>query len=91
VGSGLDPHVPRAWADGSRQHCRRDKIAVWKMLNGQGHAVRPHIRYGTLWFEIDGDMVATRQQLLELADGVYSVEELRGLFVRRHAEEQSRP
>jgi hypothetical protein len=46
-----------------------------KMLSGQGHTVRPHIRYGTL----------------ELGEGVYSLNELRELFVRRRAEEQSRP
>ena len=65
--------------------------AVMKMLTGQGHTVRPHIRYGTLWFEIDGNMLATRQEMLELADGVYSLNELRELFTRRRAEEQSRP
>ena len=61
------------------------------MLNGQGHTVRPFIRRGTLWFEINGNMLATRQEMLELADGVYSLEELRELFLRRRAEEQSRP
>ena len=35
--------------------------------------VRPYLRFGTLWFEIDGDMLAARQEMLELADGVYSV------------------
>jgi hypothetical protein len=68
-----------------------DLNAAIKMLNGQGHTVRPFIRCGTLWFEIDGNMLATRQEMLELADGVYSVEELRELFERRRAEEQSRP
>ena len=68
-----------------------DLNAAIKMLNGQGHTVRPFIRSGTLWFEIDGNMLATRQEMLELADGVYSLEELRELFVRRRAEEQSRP
>jgi hypothetical protein len=64
--------------------------AAMKMLSGQDHRVRPHIRYGTLWFEIDGDMKATRQEMLELAEGVYSLNELRELFERRSAEEQSR-
>ena len=58
---------------------------------GQGHAVRPYIRYGALWFEIDGNMLATRQEMLELADGVYSLQELTELFARRHAEKESRP
>jgi hypothetical protein len=61
-----------------------------KMLTGQGHTVRQHIRYGKLLFEIDGNMLATRQEMLELANGVYSLIELRELFERRRSEEQSR-
>jgi hypothetical protein len=68
-----------------------DLHAAVKMLQGQGHTVRPYIRYGKLWFEIDGNMVATRQEMLELTDGVYSLRELAELFARRHAEEESRP
>jgi hypothetical protein len=67
-----------------------DLRAAITMLQGQGHTVRPYIRYGNLWFEIDGNMVATRQEMLELADGVYSLQELVELFARRHAEEESR-
>ena len=65
--------------------------AAIKMLQGEGHTVRPYIRYGTLWFEIDGGMLATRQEMGELADGVYSLQELSELFARRRAEEESRP
>ena len=68
-----------------------DLHAAIKMLQGQGHPVRPYIRYGRLWFEIDGHMLATRQEMLELADGVYSLQELAELFGRRRAEEESRP
>lgn len=68
-----------------------DLNAAVKMLNGQGHTVRPYLRYGTLWFEIDGNMLATRQEMQELAEGVYSLDELRELFTRRRGEEQSRP
>lgn len=64
--------------------------AAIKMLSGQGHTVRPYLRYGVLWFEIDANMLATRQEMLELADGVYSFSELCELFARRSAEEQSR-
>jgi hypothetical protein len=49
-----------------------DLHAAIKMLQGQCHTVRPYIRYGTLWFEIDSNMLATRQEMLELAEGVYS-------------------
>jgi hypothetical protein len=68
-----------------------DLRAAIKMLQGEGHTVRPYIRYGTLWFEIDGGMLATRQEMGELADGVYSLKELAELFARRRAEEESRP
>ena len=68
-----------------------DLNAATKMLQGQGHIVRPYIRYGTLWFEIDGNILASRREMLELADGVYSLQELAELFARRHAEEESRP
>jgi hypothetical protein len=63
-----------------------DVNSAVRMLHTQGHAVRPYIRCGVLWFEIDGNMLATRQELLELADGVYSLTELRGLFTLRHTE-----
>ena len=62
-----------------------------KILQGQGHAVRPYIRYGTLWFEIDGNMLATRQEMLELGDSVYSLRELAELFARRNAQGEGRP
>jgi hypothetical protein len=68
-----------------------DLRAAIKMLQGQGHTVRPYIRCGTLRFEIDGNMLASRQEMLELADGVYSLQELAELFARRHAEEESKP
>jgi hypothetical protein len=68
-----------------------DLHAAVKMLQGQGHTVRPYIRYGKLWFEMGGNMVATRQEMLELTDGVYLLQELAELFARRHAEEESRP
>jgi hypothetical protein len=65
-----------------------DVNAAVKMLHTQGHAVRPYIRRGVLWFEIDGNVLATRQELLELADGVYSFTELQELFVLRRTEER---
>jgi len=68
-----------------------DVNAAIKMLTGQGHTVRPFLRYGVLWFEIDTGMLATQQEMLELGDGVYSLSELCELFARRRAEEQDRP
>jgi hypothetical protein len=67
-----------------------DLNAAIKRLNAQGYTVRPFLRQGTLRFEIDGSVFATRQEMLELTAGVYSVDELRELWVRRRAEEQSR-
>ena len=68
-----------------------DLNAAVKMLHTQGHAVRPYIRYGVLWFEIDGNVLATRQELLELADGVYSFTEFRELFLLRRTDERGKP
>ena len=63
-----------------------DFDAAIKMLNGQGHTVRPYIRQGRLLFEINGNVLATRQEILELADGVYSLEELLELSALRRGE-----
>lgn len=60
-----------------------DVNSAVRMLHTQGHAVRPYIRHGVLWFEIDGNVLATRQELLELADGVYSFRELQELHLLR--------
>jgi hypothetical protein len=68
-----------------------DVNSAVRMLHTQGHAVRPFVRYGILWFEIDGNVLATRQELLELADGVYSFTELLELLARRRTEERGRP
>lgn len=68
-----------------------DLNAAVRILHSQGHTVRPYIRYGVLWFEIDGTLLATRQELLELADGVYSFTELRELFVLRHTKGRGNP
>ena len=65
-----------------------DLNAAVKMLHTQGHAVRPYVRSGVLWFEIDGNVLATRQELLELADGVYSFTELLDLLAQRRTEER---
>lgn len=53
--------------------------AVIEMLHAQGHTVRTQVSKRTAWFEIDGFPV-TREEMLELVNGVYSVEELRERF-----------
>jgi hypothetical protein len=68
----------------------RGRSNTWVLV-----ATYPVIRlirsYGTLWFEIDDNMLATRKEMLELDEGVYSLNELLELFERRHAEGQSTP
>jgi hypothetical protein len=59
-----------------------------EVLKQQGHTVRPYNREGTFWFEIDGRMLASAQEMGELADRVYSLTELDDLFKKRRAEEQ---
>lgn len=63
--------------------------AAIEALKAQGHTVRPYNREGTFWFEIDGRMLASSQEMENLADRVYSLTELEDLFVRRQKEEQS--
>jgi hypothetical protein len=55
----------------------------------QGHTVKPYNRDGKFWFEIDGRMLASHQEKGELADRVYSLEELEGLFKKRRVDEQN--
>jgi hypothetical protein len=66
--------------------------AAIRMLEGQGHTVKPQLRGGsrTMWFEIDGRMLASWQEMQDLADGVYSLPELEDLYERRQAEEQGK-
>jgi hypothetical protein len=61
-----------------------------EVLKEQGHTVRPYNREGTFWFEIDGRMLASAQEMGELADRVYSLTELEGLFEKRGAEEEGK-
>jgi hypothetical protein len=58
-------------------------------LRSQGHTVRPYNRGGKFWYEIDGRMLASHQEMEDLADRVYSLLELEDLFVRRRKEEQN--
>jgi hypothetical protein len=71
----------------------KEKVEVAiRMLKGQGHTVNIRVREGgKQWFEIDGRMLASWDEIQNLADGVYSLDELEDLFKRRQAEEQSKP
>jgi hypothetical protein len=56
-------------------------------LRQQGHAVTACFVGDNPRYEIDGRMTISGKEMRELADGVYSLEELEDLLVRRLAEE----
>ena len=55
-----------------------------------GHQVRPFAALDTVWFEIDGFLIASLQELEELGEGVYSVDELWELVLLRRRESEIR-
>jgi hypothetical protein len=59
--------------------------AAIKMLQKQGHSVQTQMRgeKNTVWFEIERRMLASWEEMENLADGVYSLEELEDLYRRR--------
>lgn len=52
----------------------------------KGHQVRAFTLGDAPWFEIDGSLKANLKELLELGDGVYSVQELWELVCLRRRE-----
>jgi hypothetical protein len=62
--------------------------AAIETLKSQGHSVRPYNRDGQFWYEIDNRMLASHQEMEELADRVCTLLELEDLFVRRRKQEQ---
>jgi len=64
----------------------KEKVeAAIRMLKAQGHVVQTQVRgeRGTFWFEIDGRMLVSWEEMQNLADSVYSLSELEDLFKRR--------
>jgi hypothetical protein len=61
-----------------------------RMLGAQGHTARTYMHNNKEWFEIDYCMLATPGEMEELANGVYTLDELEELFLKRRAEEQGR-
>jgi hypothetical protein len=61
--------------------------AVIEALKSQGHSVRPYNREGQSWYEIDGRMLASHQEMEDLVDRVYLVLELEDLLARRKEEQ----
>jgi hypothetical protein len=66
--------------------------AAIKMLRETGHSVHTQMRgdKNTVWFEIDRRMLASWEEMENLADGVYSLEELEDLYRRRQAEDRGK-
>jgi hypothetical protein len=64
------------------------QVAV-ETLKTQGHTVRPYKREGQSWYEIDGRMLVSHQEMEDLADRVYSLLELEDLFVQMRKEEEN--
>ena len=81
-----------AGAFGSESEHMNEKVDVAiSLLKGQGHTVIIRVREdGKRWFEIDGRMLASSEEMQNLADGVYSLDELEDLFQRRLVEDQER-
>ncbi len=57
------------------------------MLKAQGHVVEILRGEKDAWYEVDHRMRASREEMQDLADGVYSLTELEELFIRRQVEE----
>jgi hypothetical protein len=57
-------------------------------LKSRGHTVQTHNREGKSWYEIDGGMLASQQEMEDLADRVNWLLELNDVFGQRPKEEQ---
>jgi hypothetical protein len=58
-----------------------------QILRAQGHKVKPYGLNEKYWWEIDDRALATPEEIGEIADGVYSHDELIDLFIQRRKEE----
>jgi len=63
----------------------KDKIEkAIRMLRQQGHAVEAVVRQdGTMWFQIDNHVLTAWQDMLNLADGFYTFEQLLEMYRSR--------
>ena len=71
----------------------KDKIDVAiSNLKAQGHSVEAQVRgsKGTFWFEVDRRMLVSWDEMVNLADGVYSLAELEELYKKRRREENAK-
>jgi hypothetical protein len=66
---------------------QNDKVdAAIEALKARGHTVRPYKHEENFWFEIDGKMLASWEEMQELANLVTSLIKLEDLFRRRKEE-----
>jgi hypothetical protein len=63
--------------------------AAIEALKSQGYTVRAYDREGQFWYEIDGRMLASHQEMEKLAGRIYSLLEPEDLIARRQKEEQN--
>jgi hypothetical protein len=72
------------------RHPKEKVDAAIKMLKDQGHTVQAQVRgeAGRFWFEVDSRMLVSWDEMQNLADGVYTLDELEELYRKRHDEEE---
>ncbi len=62
------------------------KVEVaFHMLSKQGHKVQAVVRNDAVWFDIDGNLCVSWDQMSDFADGLHTFEELKELHRRSQA------
>src|ERR1700740_3718628 len=88
VGDFPDSSVPKGTE--SRRMNADDKISEGvRMLQGQGHRVELRNEFGKMWWEIEHWVPASPEEIEHLVDGVYSLDELQELYIKRRREERA--
>lgn len=63
---------------------RKDRISKGvRMLQKQGHRVEQYTLRGKSWWQIDYRMLATPEEIKDLAEGVYSLRKLEELHAEK--------
>jgi hypothetical protein len=63
---------------------RKDKVAKGvRVLQKRGHQVEQYIVDGKVWWQIDGRILATPEEIRQLADGAYSLRKLEKLHTEK--------
>lgn len=65
--------------------CRKDRISECvRVLREQGHRVEEFTLRGKSWWQIDSRLLATPEEIKDLADGVYSLGKLEKLHAEKN-------